>query len=305
MCSETIVIGLGESALADPSVDSMAYSHPAADDFLAVLKGALLRKQQNDFTKLLAFLPAKAGSGCSCIVLNTAAALHRENGMRVAVLDCDLRSSVLSSMTGITPANGTEQMLARIEDLSVVHLEEFLHPWQGVDLILSRRSFDTSPPHWGQYLQLLRLLGSRYDWILMDLPELVNPATVEMVRHARRVFAVCTPELASLTLAKQRLEELERLKIPASQVGLLVNRWHRSDPRPTEIAEILRYPVSHVFPNDYYDMKDAITNGTVANPATRLGTAFREFSCSLTPPSNAIIKPVSVTSKLRNLLRIA
>jgi MinD-like ATPase involved in chromosome partitioning or flagellar assembly len=59
-------------------------------------------------------------------------------------------------------------------------------------------------PSWTNYHHLLDFAASRYDHILVDLPEMVNDATVETVRRAKSVFVVCTPELPSLALAPQR-----------------------------------------------------------------------------------------------------
>ena len=48
-----------------------------------------------------------------------------------------------------------------------------------------------------------RLLGfarERYDFVVADLPEIVNDATEAIVREAMAVFVVCTPEIPSLFL---------------------------------------------------------------------------------------------------------
>ena len=47
-------------------------------------------------------------------------------------------------------------------------------------------------------------LISQREALLIDLPEVVNEAIAELVRSARSVFIVCTPEMASLKMARFR-----------------------------------------------------------------------------------------------------
>ena len=169
----------------------------------------------------------------------------------------------------------------------------------GVDFLLSSRSLESSPPEWAHYFRLLNFIRSRYDAILVDLPELVNPATVELVRRSRMVFPVCTPEIPSLKLTQQRCQELEHWQVEMGRVGVLLNRHEKGHPSADEIANLLARPVMKSFPNDYADVKAALGNGSPVAANTRLGRAFDEFAVQLV--SGDVVKETTFAGRLKGI----
>jgi MinD-like ATPase involved in chromosome partitioning or flagellar assembly len=282
-------VGFDITIPVDSSVDDLRYALQEA-----------LRKRQGGLEKsLLCFLPAKAGSGCSTIVLNTAAALARDQGKRVLVLDTDLRSGILSVMLAVKPKSSIQNLLAVVEGLDQRRFKDFVVSSQGVDYLVSNRILDIPPPEWMDYFHLLSITIKQYDVIMVDMPELINPATVELARRAREVYVVTTPEIPSLTLAKQRFEELGRLSIPKTRMGLLVNRLHRSDPSPDQIAEMAGHAVSKTFPNDYVGLRSAIIAGRPVTENSRLGTAYADFAAELI--GKTVVHDTSLAGKLKSL----
>ena len=56
----------------------------------------------------------------------------------------------------------------------------------GVDFLLTNTATRKSPfRSWAHYFQILRFVAPRYDLVMVDLPEVVNPATAEVVLRAR------------------------------------------------------------------------------------------------------------------------
>ena len=147
-----------------------------------------------------------------------------------------------------------------------------------VDWLLSSRAIDAPLPCWYDYFRLLEAVRPRYDFILVDLPELVNAATVEFVRRSRRVYAVCTPELLSMRLCQQRLAELEHWSVPTERTQLVVNRWHADDLAPAEVERTIGRPVAQILPNSYPAVRAAATEGRPVDPESRLGQVYAEFA---------------------------
>ncbi len=106
----------------------------------------------------------------------------------------------------------------------------------------------------------------------------MNDATVEIVRRAKRVFVVCTQETAPLALALQRCHELEKRRIPASKIRVLVNRWHSGQLDAKQVQELLSCPVSAVFGNDYMKVYEAAQKHTYVDPGSKLGKSFASFA---------------------------
>lgn len=300
---KTAVIGFGptlQNALLAEKVgfDALLDAGDGPEALLAAIQ-ATLRNRFNGIEKFLyCFVPAKAGSGCSTVVMNTAAAFIRQGARRVLVMDADLRSGILAIMLGTQTTRGIQSVLSNISTIDRHRLPDFIHQTEGVDYLFSSRSLDSAPPDWSDYFHLLGVARSVYDAILVDLPELINPATYELVRRAARTFIVTTPEIPAMTLARHRFDELNRLKLEQQQLGLLVNRWHRNDPSPEEIGRLVQHDVNHVFPNDYYTVREAILAGTHVRENSRLGSSFSDFAGELL--GKPVVKASSIAGKLKS-----
>ena len=133
-------------------------------------------------------------------------------------------------------------------------------------------------PSWANYHHLLDFAARLYDHIVVDLPEVINDATVEAVRRARQVFIVCTPELPSLALAPHRIEELTSRGIPAQKISLVLNRWQKGEIGESDLQEMLKHPVAAVLENDYRTVATAFADRTMVSRASKLGKSFSAFS---------------------------
>jgi Flp pilus assembly CpaE family ATPase len=121
----------------------------------------------------------------------------------------------------------------------------------------------------------------RYDFVLVDLPEVVNPATAETVRTARAVYVVTTPELPSLSLARQRFQELTAWGVSDARLFAVLNRWHKHDLSADDVERILRHPVAATIRNDYRLVQRLISEARSLEIDNDLGAAFLQFACEL------------------------
>ena len=143
------------------------------------------------------------------------------------------------------------------------------------------------------YHQLLRFALGRYDQIVVDLPEVINDATEELVLNAHAILVICTPELLSLTLARNRLAELSRRQIPSERVHVVLNRWQRQDMTQEDAEEVLKYKVVTALPNDYKSVNNAILGGALIPPDTDLGRGIAALAKWLAGGPLEVPKPKS------------
>ena len=118
---------------------------------------------------------------------------------------------------------------------------------------------------------------------MVDLPEVVNDATVEIVRRAKETYIVATPELPSLVLANQRRKELIKRRILDERIGVILNRWQKTEINIQDIEEFLNRPVSFVLPNDYHSVRRAVQEGRLIGKRSELGRSLSTFAGTLTP----------------------
>lgn len=265
----------------------------AADEALHLSKGGII-------DRLFVFLPAKAGSGASTVVLNAAAALASGWGKTPLLMDCDLRSGVQGLMLNLTPRHSIQDLLPGIAELDTFRWNNSIERVQGFDLLASNRSPTANVPSWSEYFLLLNFVRLRYDCLLVDLPELVNPATVEIVRRAEMVLLVCTPEVLALRLAQQRSAELLKWGVAEGRVRIVLNRWVSSEMAPPDVEQFLHSPVMKVLPNDYRALRQAIVEGSAVPADSKLGRAFYELAAEMI---GAPAQEETLLGKFKGLLR--
>ena len=229
---------------------------------------------------LLAFVPAKAGSGATTIGLNLGGCLAAMR-KKVLILEADLYSGVLSDLVNAQVRGSIAELLGNAASVQSVEWHNSVTHALGMDLLLTDRNKRTVLPQWSDYHQVLRFARPRYDFLLADLPEVVNEATVELVQRARNVFVVCTTELQSLALARQRCRELQARGVHPGRVRIILNRWHKSDVRPEYVEDLLKRPVAAVIRNDYRSVQKAAVASSLIDERSEVGKSIAAFARTL------------------------
>jgi len=293
-CPITAMIGLvsrpqsGTQRHADAAgVEMLFLSGVTQESFELAIDRAIHRLPGGMPENLMVFIPAKAGSGCTTVALNTARSLRTCLGQRVLLIEGDLRSGILATLLNCTPRCSLTEVLLKAGRLDSSLWAESVIREEEIDL-LPRLPFEerTGLP-WVPYHQLLRFLKSRYDSILVDLPEVFEDGRTEFLRHAHRVYLVSSPELPALRLAQERCEELDEQGVEAERVGVIVNRWRKNDLKPSDLQQVLDRNVAGVFPEEWQTVRDASLKGGFVRPETELGKAFLEFTRHLAQNTGA------------------
>ena len=252
---------------------------------------------------ILAFLPAKAGGGCSVVTVNTAAAVANQLHQKVLLLEADRRSGALAIMLNLERHRGLPQALKNAASMTAVAWQEQYVEVFGMHVLLAESGHRGPNPVWADYYQLLRFVQKQYDFVFVDLPELVNEASAEVVRSARGVFLVCTPEVPSLQMASQRCVELEEYEVPRDRVHILLNRQERGGLPLQDIEKALGRPVFATLPNDYRHVQDAIVESRLVASGSAFGASCQALARKVSglPKSSRIEPTFGILSKLRKL----
>ncbi len=120
-----------------------------------------------------------------------------------------------------------------------------------------------------------------YQAICLDLSGILEKFSVELLHESKEIFLVCTPEVPSLHLAREKLHFLRSLELD-SRVRVLLNRATRQSLIPvSEVEKILSVPVYMTFPNDYLGVHRALTSGKHVSPASELGAGFGALAAAI------------------------
>jgi cellulose biosynthesis protein BcsQ len=254
--------------------------------FTAVISAAIRESNSKPYPHLAVFLPAKAGCGASTAILASATALAALPGHKVLCMDADLRSGCLHLALGLAPRGCTQGVLAGAHELDRFRWDPAITHGFGVDFLFSSGESPNPLPEWSHYFALLNFAAERYHHLLIDLPELVNPATEEILRRAGAVYVVLTEEALSVRLAERRIVDLLKFGVPDNRIQLLLNRSSRNSAAAQAIQSALGHPVAFRFPNNYPAIQQALTHSEwPLNPRSDVGKAFAQFAQFLARPS--------------------
>jgi Flp pilus assembly CpaE family ATPase len=132
-----------------------------------------------------------------------------------------------------------------------------------------------------QMKDLLDFARKKYKAICVDLSGNLEKFSLEVMAEARRVFLVCTPEIASLHLAREKYQFLKRLDL-GDKVSVLLNRMPK---RPLitaeQIEQQLGLPVTMSLSNDYNGVHRALTAGQEVDGKSELGQQYEKLAYQL------------------------
>jgi len=228
--------------------------------------------------RMFTFLPSKPGVGCSTVALNAAVALAELPKTHALLLDFDLNCGMIGFLLhagdGVSIVQAAEH---------AAQLDEELWP----KLVESRGRLDVIPsggmrPGFRiEPVQIRYLIGfarRNYDVICADLSGLMERYSVELMQESKRIFLVCTPELPSVYLARQKVEFLRTLDLE-DRVRVVLNRAQKhSLVGAEEIEKVIGLPVATSLPNDYRGVHKALTDGKPVEKKSELGRKFTELA---------------------------
>ncbi len=233
---------------------------------------------------LNAFLPAKPGVGSSTIAISTSCALAHELNIRTILLDCDLAAGVTKFLLKLGESSSLVNAMEHADSLDEDMWSQMVGNWDGLDIL---HAGELDPPTTLTSAGLDQVLGlarAQYDTICADLASSMDPFSVQIMREARRILLVTTPELVPLHMAADRLRHLGELGL-ADKVSLLLNRknpmrWGLPD---GEVERLVGIRISHRFANDYPVVQNAFLEGTPVSYRSSLGQSIMELARSLAP----------------------
>jgi Flp pilus assembly CpaE family ATPase len=238
---------------------------------------------------LYAFFPAKPGVGSSTITVSTSCALADELRIRTLLLDCDLMAGVTKFLLKLGNSSSIVNAMDHADTLDEDLWSQMVGHWDGLEVF---HAGELAPPATLTAASLEVVLGfarGLYDTICADLASSLDPFTVQIMREARRIFMVTTPELVPLYLAADRLRHLKDLGL-ADKVSLLLNRKNPSHRGLSdhEAAQLVGMPIAHQFSNDYTGVQGAILDGVPISHRSSLGQSIMTLARSLAPQASRL-----------------
>lgn len=148
--------------------------------------------------KVIAVVSGKGGVGKSNVSLNFAISLA-QRGKKVAVLDLDIGMANLDILMGLTPDHHIMDLLD--SQMSIWDIIE-VGPY-GIAYIAGGSGFskfvELDEERMQRFFSQLEMIGSHYDYIILDMGAGASKGSIQFVLAADDVFVVTTPEPPAMT----------------------------------------------------------------------------------------------------------
>jgi pilus assembly protein CpaE len=246
--------------------------------------------------RIYSFLPAKAGSGATTMALNLSGALARVPNTRVLLSDMDLSSGILRFLLKIRNEHAIMEVLEHLHELDENLWQQLVTTVAKLDVLHSGPMNPNVRVDPSQVHDVAQFWLRNYDVVCVDLSGNLERYSLEILRDSQQVFLVCTPEVPSLHLTREKLAFLKSLDLD-SRVAVVLNRVSKQSLlTPQQVQDVLGVPVMHNFINDYQAVNSATRAGEFVDPKSKLGMQFTDLAASL------LNKPrVETTSKRKFL----
>jgi pilus assembly protein CpaE len=241
-----------------------------------------------DSTDLVySFLPAKAGVGTTTVALNTAVAISRSHNTRTLLSDFDLNSGIVRFMLKLDSEYCVVDAAERALNIDENFWPQLVTPVGSLDVLHAGKlnpNFRMEPI---QVRNIVEFARRNYKVVCFDLSGNLEKYSVELMHESKRVFLVCTPEIPSLHLAREKYQYLQSADL-GDRVTVILNRTHKKNVLTTvQIQELLGVPLQISMPNDYQTVTRAIAEGRPIDFTTDLGKQCEALAQTMLEPKSA------------------
>jgi pilus assembly protein CpaE len=241
--------------------------------------------------KVIAFMPAQSGNGASTVALHAACAAASELHDKVLLVELDFHCSVLRERLKLEADRSIAEILERTD-----HLEELwpwvVQTWNGIDLLPSPASSRKLACKSLQPLpDVLSFAASQYGTVVLDLPSALMTSTRELLALTDELYLICTPEVASLYLARRRALELLDMGMHKDSLRVVINRAGAAQRLATQdLAQAIGFPIYCSLDNDYLALNQAWDEAKLLSRETQLGRQLYELGAAMVGTRQPVTK---------------
>ncbi len=234
--------------------------------------------------KIIATFSLRGGVGVTSLAANLAVGLAQLWGRRVVLVDLAPVAGHGALMLNLVPrASWSDLSTVPAEEIEIDMLNKLLQTHASGALVLAAPSHtealqSLSPE---QLSRVLTLLSQNYHYVVLDVPDNLQPMSVAALDAAQEILAVMVPDVASIASMRVMLEFFDIRHYPRSNVRLVLNQiFKRTDLEQDQLEKVLTRPLDLVIP---YAMEavEAINIGTplvISAPSHPVAVILEDFA---------------------------
>lgn len=291
------IIALSQQQQPDPSLLLQAM-RSGVQEFLAkpvdvqTLREALTRFTEEKEAagtraaeKLIVVMGAKGGVGATTIAANLSVQIAQMSKKRVVLLDFARTLGHVALMLDLQPRFALRDAIENLDRLDGHFFSGLLCRHRtGLEVLAGT----SHPEEWERITpaalaRVVNVAYSTYDLVVMDSGAHYSSEWSPMLRGARAVLLVAEANVPALWALEQHLAVATTMGIDAQRIGIVINRWRRSDEDALKSVEKRTKRLLFRLPNDYRQASEAANIGVplAGNHDNALVAKFRQLASQL------------------------
>ena len=238
---------------------------------------------------LLAFLPAKGGSGCTFLASNLGYTLAA-GGKSVLLMDLNLHfGDMVNYVTDRKPvssivdiARQSHRLDAALLQSSVLNARENLHL-----LAAPALPFQTEVVTPETLANIITLARSQYDFVILDLGRTLDPTTIKVLDLADHIYLILQPSLPAIQDVQRIATVLRGLGFSQDKLNVVLNCFNKQGViRLEEVERATKTKVTRTIPASYDAVMASINQGTplpMLSARDAVSRALQDWAQDLSP----------------------
>ncbi|MFM0204579.1 AAA family ATPase [Paraburkholderia fungorum] len=215
--------------------------------------------------RIVSLVSSKGGSGTTLIAVNLAYSLASLRNSRVLLIDLSQQFGDASLLMADKPPPATlADLCSQIDCLDAGLLDAcVMRVHANLDVLAGAgdplKAAEVQP---AQLEQILWLVRERYDAVLIDIGQSLNPLTIRALDHSDAICMVVRQNLLYLHGGRRMLDIFRELGYPSSKVRVVVNQYDKNAAinLPT-LEQTLGARVAHQLARDEKRVNEALNRG--------------------------------------------
>ncbi|MGE8159612.1 AAA family ATPase [Paraburkholderia sp. NPDC080076] len=255
-----------------------------ADEITTILIQADVRKKAigRRVGRVVSLASSKGGSGTTLIAVNLAYSLAALSNRRVLLIDLSQQFGDASLLMADKPPPTTlADLCSHAERLDAALLEScVMHVHANLDVLAGAgdplKAAELLP---AQMESILALARERYDAVLIDVGQSLNPLTIHALDRSDAICMVVRQNLLYLHGGRRMLDIFRELGYPASKVRVVVNHYDKNAQiNLSKLEQTLGARVAHQLPRDEKQANEALSRGVPLVTSARDSTLAQGIS---------------------------
>ncbi len=258
---------------------------------------------RNSTGRVMAFFGAKGGVGTTTLAVHLAAHLAVAHGRKTLLIDHKHQLGHVALYLGLKDTRyHFEELLQNVDRLDADLLSGFvLHHSSGLDVLASPdRSANFREGTQEELERVMDFLRREYDCVLIDSSLTYQETKMSLIEQADDIYLVSTADVASLRDLVRLVDHIVQVPHADSKLKIVMNRSTSNESiNGEQIQKIVRFPVAHTVPNNYFELLKSINLGEPIPPGnkTPFDLALARWTSEIVGAKSAEVPPSTAEKK--------